>query len=169
MRFTIHLRDLEKESLRFDGEVEPDEVDWNLSDELIQAKGGLGYSLEIEKHEQNLLIQGQLSQSFVCECVRCLQSFTLPILLDAWSGFAALEGEDSLEVVNDLIDLTEILREDVLLALPQHPHCGPQCPGLADSAYVKVAPRLSATDELSSGAKSAWDALDHLNLDNDKD
>lgn len=118
MRFTIHLRDLEKESLRFDGEVEPDEVDWNLNDELIQAKGGLGYSLEIEKHEQNLLIQGQLSQSFVCECVRCLQSFTLPILLEAWSGFAALEGEDSLEVVNDLIDLTEILREDVVLALP---------------------------------------------------
>ena len=72
-------------------------------------------------------------------------------------------------MVNDLIDLTEILREDVLLALPQHPHCGPQCPGLADSAYAKAAPRLSATDELSSGAESAWDALDHLNLDNDKD
>ena len=169
MRFTIHRRDLEKESLRFDGEVEPDEVDWNLNDELIQVEGGLSYCLEIEKHEQNLLLQGQLSQSFVCECVRCLQSFTLPILLDGWSGFAALEGEDSLEVVNDLIDLTEILREDVLLALPQHPHCGPQCSGLADSAYAKAAPRLSATDELSSGAKSAWDALDHLNLDNDKD
>jgi uncharacterized protein len=91
----------------------------------------------------------------------------LPILLEAWSGFAALEGEDSLEVVNDLIDLTEILREDVVLALPQHPHCGPQCPGLADSANAKAAPRHSATDELSSGAKSAWDALDHLNLDND--
>jgi len=169
MRFTIHRRDLEKESLRFDGEVEPDEVDWNLNDELIQAKGGLSYCLEIEKHEQNLLLQGQLSQSFVCECVRCLQSFTLPILLDAWSGFAALEGEDSLEVVNDLIDLTEILREDVLLVLPQHPQCGPQCPGLAGPAYAKAAPRLSATDELSSGAKSAWDALDHLKLDNDKD
>jgi len=169
MRLTIHLRDLEKESLHYDGELEPDEVDWNLNDELIQAKGGLGYSLEIEKHEQNLLIQGQLSQSFVCECVRCLQPFTLPILLDPWSGFAALEGEDSMEVDNDLIDLTQVLREDVLLALPQHPQCGPQCPGLADLANAKAAPKLSATDNFSSGAQSAWDALDHLNLDNDKD
>ena len=48
MRFTIHLRDLEKESLRFDGDVEPDEVDWNLNDELIQAKEGWATLLKLK-------------------------------------------------------------------------------------------------------------------------
>ncbi|MGA1015359.1 MAG: YceD family protein [Limisphaerales bacterium] len=165
MRLLVNLRDLEAESESFQGEVDVDALDLNLADELIRPDGGLQYDLVIDRHEQGLLLHGILRQSFVCECARCLQPFEWSIELSDWSGFASLEGDDALEVQNDLVDLTEVLREDVLLALPQHPHCGDQCPGLVESHSASQ----TSLGRESSEEVSPWEALDHLRLENEKD
>ena len=41
-----------------------------------------------------------------------------------------LEGEEEVPVINDCVDLTPYMREDILLAFPQHPLCEPDCGGL---------------------------------------
>ncbi len=63
-------------------------------------------------------------------------------------------------VDNDLVNLTPYLREDILLALPQHPLCEPECGGL------KLPARAKDPEKTAGKTASAWDALDKLKLKN---
>jgi uncharacterized metal-binding protein YceD (DUF177 family) len=56
------------------------------------------------------------------------------------------------------VDLTPFLREDILLELPQHPLCKPDCSGLKK-------PKAGKSKKNSPGAtadSSAWSELDKL-------
>ena len=64
-----------------------------------------------------------------------------------------------------MVDLTTVLREDILLALPQHPVCGQACRSLGS----KVPGIREPHDAEDFKDSSPWIALDHLNLEKDKD
>ncbi|XOV71338.1 MAG: DUF177 domain-containing protein [Verrucomicrobiota bacterium] len=165
MAFTIDIKHLESDGKNYEGEIPEEELDLGLHDELLHPAGPLQYRLWIEKHEENLLLQGELSQIYRCECARCLKSFEYEATICDWHGFVALEGEESLPINNDTVDLTAVLREDILLVLPQHPVCGQDCQGMVsqvDSAAV-------SDDEVEATGSSPWAALDDLKLENDKD
>ena len=61
-------------------------------------------------------------------------------------------------MVNDLVDLTPFVREDILLEFPQHPLCDRECRGLPKNEPGKA--------KASSGAgpteASAWAELNKL-------
>jgi len=63
-------------------------------------------------------------------------------------------------VINDSVDLTPYLREDIFLAFPQHPLCKSDCRGLAASQPDKG--RKTTRPEPDA---SPWAALDKLKLD----
>ena len=65
------------------------------------------------------------------------------------------------ELINDSVDLTPYLREDIFLAFPQHPLCKSDCRGLA-ARKPETGRRV---DSPQAGA-SPWAALDKLKLDN---
>jgi uncharacterized metal-binding protein YceD (DUF177 family) len=61
------------------------------------------------------------------------------------------------------VDLTPLIREDILLALPVYPHCD------WDRKSQCVGPRLKYLNAAEAPKVSkAWDALDHLNLNRRK-
>jgi uncharacterized protein len=165
MPFTVNIQHLEQEGKEYEGDIPVDELDLDSIDELIHPSGPLSYQLTVEKHETNLLLQGEIEQTFECECARCLKKFELPVIIPDWSGFVALEGEESLPVNNDMVDLTAVLREDILLVLPQHPVCERGCKGLGSKQENDS--QLGDADEVEDS--SPWNALDHLNLEKDKD
>src|SRR5207247_2221061 len=99
-------------------------------DEMIRATRPLRYDLVIEKLQGNILAQGTLRMTLSCCCVRCLEPFEYPLELDGPVCLVELQGEDKPALVNDCVDLTPFLREDILLAFPQHPVCKPECRGL---------------------------------------
>ncbi len=74
--------------------------------------------------------RGQLQLTLECECVRCLRPFQNHLVLKRWACHLPLLGEEKVLVVDDCVDLTPWLREDILLAYPQHPLCEPKCSGL---------------------------------------
>jgi len=164
MSFKVNIQHLQIDGKHYEGEIPVEDLDLNLQDELIHAESGLCYDLWVEKHEENLLLQGELKQMFRCECARCLQPFDFPVRIEDWSGFVALEGEESLEVNNDMVDLTAVLREDILLVLPQHPVCGQDCQGITPAAGTED----GSDDEGQGNNPTPWDALDHLKLEKDK-
>jgi uncharacterized metal-binding protein YceD (DUF177 family) len=156
MPVSVNLRHLEKKNVQLEGEISPEELQIDKSDEMIHPGEPLKYDLEIELSGNNLLVQGKLEFNLDCECVRCLRPFKFPIKLDPYSGFVSLEGEDKAPVSNDLVDLTPYLREDILLAFPQHPLCAAECDRV---------PELTGSKQLGTstkGAKSAWDELNKL-------
>jgi len=71
-----------------------------------------------------------------------------------------LEGEESVPVVNDCVDLTPYVREDILLEFPQHPLCDAECRGLPNSISGKATKPLKS-DQAETGS-TAWSELNKL-------
>lgn len=156
----VNVRHLEEHSLRLKGEMTPADLQLETLDELIRVNHPLFYDLEVQKLEHALLVQGRLALVLDCECARCLRSFEKRIEFEHWVGHIPLAGEEKANVVNDLVDLTPYLREDIVLAFPQHPLCKPECGGLA------LLPKESdkGVGSAEPSLPSPWAALDKLKL-----
>lgn len=164
MPIVVNIRHLEKHNVQLEGQLPVVELDIDTRDEMIQLREPLEYELEAQKLEGGLLIQGQLRLALDCRCVRCLEPFQHHVQLARWVRHLPLQGEDSALVLNDCVDLTPYVREDMLLEFPQHPLCKPGCRGvyLMHSGKVKTTSDNGAT----KGKPSAWAELDKLKLRN---
>ena len=160
MPVRVNLRHLEAHSVKLEGELPVEELDLDLRDEMLQAKQPLEYDLEVEQVEQSLLLRGRLRLLLDCECVRCLKPFQFELSLDPWTCHLTLEGEDAAPILNDCVDLTPYLREDILLEFPRHPLCDPGCQGLQPKAPGKK--KKKAGSAKTDGSSSAWSALNKL-------
>jgi uncharacterized metal-binding protein YceD (DUF177 family) len=160
MPLLVNLCHLEAHNVLLEGELPVEELDLDTRDEMIQAKEPLQYDFEVQKLEHSLLVQGRLQLTLDCQCVRCLKSFNHTIKLDNWASHLPLQGEESVAVVNDCVDLTPYIREDILLELPRHPLCDAECRGLPNSISGKAAKPLKA-DQPETGS-TAWSELNKL-------
>ena len=160
MPLTVNLRHLAAHSVRLQGELPSAELDLGKRDEMIEVAAPLAYNLEVEKVEHGLLIQGELELPLHCTCVRCLKSFESRLELKHWTCHVPLQGEDAAPVVNDLVDLTPFVREDILLEFPQHPLCDRECRGLSKNEPGKAKPNTDAGQ--TEASSSAWAELNKL-------
>jgi uncharacterized protein len=161
MSLSVNLRHLELREVRLKGKLPVSELDLDIQDEMIRLEKPLEYDLEIQRVEHALLVQGRLQLILQCQCVRCLKPFEYDLDLKNWTIHLPLQGEERVEVVNDCVDLTPYVREDILLEFPQHPLCRLDCGGLpkADLARAKKGGIAG-----QSGKSSAWAELDRLKL-----
>jgi len=162
MPLLVNLRHLEAHDLHLEGELPVEELDLNTRDELLQAEDPLQYDFEVQQIEHSLLAQGRLEITLNCQCARCLKPFKHTISLDPWAVHLPLEGEESVPVSNDCVDLTPYVREDILLEFPQHPLCDAECRGLPNSTTGKATKPLKA-DQHESGS-TPWSELNKLKL-----
>ena len=90
-----------------------------------------------------VLVQGDLEGEITLQCARCLEPVSVPIevpveeiyrpTLDVVTGQPVQpEEEDQALWINEhhILDMTEVLRQDVLVALPVHVLCREDCKGL---------------------------------------
>jgi uncharacterized protein len=159
MPLTFNLHHLERKNLLLQGELPVAELELEANDEMVQARTPLRYDLELQQIDQAVLAQGTLALTLDCECVRCLKPFKMELKLEQWACHLPLEGEEKVPVVNDSVDLTPFVREDILLAFPQHPLCKPDCRGLAPKKS-KAGSGVAGPDD----GPSPWAALDKLKL-----
>jgi uncharacterized protein len=159
MALKINLRHLKDNELHLKGELPLDELDIDTKDEIISLSKPMIYDLNIDKLEDGLLVRGRLGIILDCQCVRCLKEFAFRLKMDEWTVHLPLEGEDAVPVINDSVDLTPYIRDDILLAFPQHPLCEPDCKGL--SRPKKTGQVRKRDSELGS---PAWAELNKLKL-----
>jgi uncharacterized protein len=162
MSLHINLRHLEAHEVRLEGELAVEELDIDTCDEVIRLTQPLQYRLVAQKLEEAVLLTGRLTLRLDCECVRCLKPFAFPLRLDPWACHLPLEGEDAVPVINDTVDLTPFVREDILLELPQHPLCGTECRGLPKRKSGKAKNAKSAGPPETGSP--AWAELNKLKL-----
>jgi len=162
MPLILNLRHLESGELHLQGEIPVAELDMGIRDAVVQATLPLEYDLQVQELEEALLLQGRLRLPLSCECVRCLKAFDVSLDLLGWACHVPLEGEEAVPVVNDCVDLTPYLREDILLEFPQHPLCSPDCRGLPQTWVSEPEKGLSVAP--ADAKPSAWGALDKLKL-----
>ena len=162
MPLLINIRHLEHEAVTLRGQLPGADLDLDCIDEMIRVASPLEHDLLVQRHERSILVRGSLRLTLACECVRCLKAFEHRLELDEWSCLLPLEGEDKVLTSNDCADLTPYVREDIVLAFPQHPLCEPECRGLLSGlqALARQSTGAHATGDLSS----AWAALNKLKL-----
>ncbi len=119
--------------------------------------GPLNHDLQVVREGDSLHVAGHLEADFTLQCGRCLARFPYRVDLDAYRAEIPLENDAT-------IDLTETLREDILLALPNFPRCEDgnveprDCP--AEGRFDSTPP----ADEtgLPGAERGIWNALDQL-------
>ena len=165
MPLKVNLRHLEERAQQFRGELPAEELEFGALDELIQTPEPLVFDLEAELLDENILVRGCLRLPLHCECVRCLKPFVHDLELAGWAAALPLTGEDRVAVADDAVDLTPQIREDILLAFPQHPLCEPGCRGLPGAVPVNAEKPSGASQTVE--ASSAWAELNKLKFEKD--
>jgi uncharacterized protein len=160
MPLTFNLRHLEKRNLHLTGELPPGDLDAEGLDELITLQSPLQYDLTLERLSNSVLVHGYLAVMLECECARCLKKFQKWVRLDPWNADLPLTGEEKVAVDNDCVDLTPLIREDILLAFPQHPLCEIDCSGLPKSRQKPVEQGNGASQSVE--VSSPWAELNKL-------
>lgn len=148
---------LPEEGKSFEGEIDP--AIYDLPKHDAQPAGPLYYDLHAQRFEDELLVRGFLSSSFRFTCCRDNQEFIQTIYLEEFG--------QSFEIEESNVDLTEALREEVLMNFPSYPRCDE-----ADEPHdCKIEERYLAVDKnLDDGVDEApqsksdprWDALNQL-------
>jgi len=110
----FHVADIPDEGLQIEGEADPSLFALPADD--VQPVGPLVYSLTVYHAGDSLHLSGAISCEFKMQCVRTLKHFNQTIELDPYASDIELNDKST-------IDLTERLREDILLDLPAHPVC----------------------------------------------
>ena len=162
MRLTFNLRHIERKDLHLAGELPTAALELEAVDELVKVGETLHYDLTVERLSQSVLVRGQLRFTFHCECARCLKAFVETVALEDWTCDLPFEGEERVKVDNDSVDLTPFVREDILLAFPQHPLCRTECSGLLKGPHQDSQPASGAYQ--SGDVSPAWAVLDKLKL-----
>ena len=136
----IDVARLDDEGETFRGEV--DIID--LNERFVKPFGGVRYELRAQLFGTELLVKGRVEQDFTLVCGRCLNEFDTTISVNDF--------ETSLEVAEnaEFVDLTNDVRESIILALPSYPVCDENCPGIAVQSEVP--------------GDNRWDALDALKV-----
>jgi uncharacterized protein len=160
MPILVNLRHLERKNEQLEGELPVGELDVEGVDELIHVEEPLRYSVEAQKLGNNILVQGNLRLMLKCECSRCLKPFSQPLELKDWACHLPLEGDDKVPVINDCVDLTPYMREDILLEFPRHPLCKADCGGLPGKAIGKTKKTGGASQ--TNTISSDWAELNKL-------
>ena len=103
----------------------------------VQLRATLG-------HADQILVRGAIRTRLEGECRRCLGHVEMPVALEPTLLFmprvgeavdedGELEEDDGLRLYDDRaleIDLTEVVREELILNVPAWPLCRPDCRGL---------------------------------------
>jgi len=160
MSLQLSLIDLEKAPRRLQGTVPVSDLALGVKDDLLHFDHPLEYDLEAEQLGEAVLVQGRLHLPVNCECARCLQPFVQEVNLEEWAVHLPLTGSDKVALNGDWVDLTPYLREDIVLALPQHPVCGAGCGGMKKPPPETQNPVGTGSSETSE----TWAALDRLKL-----
>lgn len=107
---------------------------------ILTAPPGSDVDLDVrvESVVEGVLVTGTVSMDVTGECSRCLDPIEHEVTVDVTELYAypdsatdtSTDADEVSRVVDDLIDLEPIARNELLLALPQAPLCDEDCQGL---------------------------------------
>ena len=154
-RGILPLEEFPEEGLFVEGEA--DGALFGIDNTGAQSVGPLSYSLEAQLYETELVLRGSISATFRMRCDRCLREFDYTVDIEELTISCDVRGKV-------VADVTEDLREEILLELPGYPKCeisGLECEindTFCDFRLDKD-PHSGVNSATPSG-NSVWDALD---------
>ncbi len=171
----LSVKEMELRKIRFDETFEPGRIDF--SGELLEAASPLhatGVAQLLPYTDGEVRIEGRYTVEITAQCDRCLgvARFPLDASFDLLYQPASVigNGEEEVEIdesqteigfyQGDGLELEDILREQVVLALPMQRVCGENCPGICPVCGNNR--KESACDCRIEKSDDRWAALRNL-------
>ena len=113
----------------------------------VPAGEPIELDVRLESVTEGVYVSGTVQAALTGECARCLDELTDEVEVEVSELFAYPDSvtdettdEDELpRVVDEMVDVEQIVRDAVVLALPLAPLCRPDCPGLCPDCGEKWA------------------------------
>src|SRR4051794_33553165 len=144
--------------------VQPDELD--VDDPRLVPGAPVTGRLHLESLGDGIVLTGAVTAEWAGTCRRCLGAATGTATADVHEIYqSTLTDPDAFELTGDQLDLRPMVRELVLLELPDAPVCRDDCAGLCPTCGVD---RNEATCTCATTATDPrWDALGALRAELD--
>ena len=138
----ITLQQLERNPVRFSVSVRPDDIEFATELTQISALTAEGSAVLINHAVGEIRVQGRVDVEMSVACDRCLEAVRLPVRSDFDLVYLPADesggGEHEVEQAaievgfyeGSGLELNDILREVVLLALPMQVVCDQACKGI---------------------------------------
>ncbi len=144
-----------EEGSNYEGD-EPGSIMQVEGDTFIRKSGDVHYSLYAQHVCEELVVRGNLSVELDLQCARCSEFFSTTVgVSDFLRAYPAPDGTDS-------VDITEDLREDILLHVPGFPVCSEGCKGVCPQCGADL--NKGSCECKTEDGPNPWTALDGLNL-----
>ena len=161
---TFSLGLLEKQDIPLQGTLKPEVLE--LEDDLIfTAEDDITYDLVVRKVSGGALVNGKVSTRLTGACGRCLQPAEIVLETDDLQLFIELGDEE-------IVDITEDIRAELLINLPANLLCSDDCAGLCpvcgankNTTNCDCVIEKDDFESPDSDEPSPWDALDKLKFD----
>jgi uncharacterized protein len=153
----IEVAKVPPEGTRYEGE-EPESILGLDQSELVKPEGAVSYDFQVEKVSHELIVTGALKVKLSVECSRCGDFFSTTMTDSSFlRAYAVPEGTGT-------VDLTEDIREDILVNLDPFPLCSPTCKGLCPQCGKNLNEGPCACKP-ANGKPGNWAGLDKLKLE----
>jgi DUF177 domain-containing protein len=142
--------------------VPPAEID--LDDDRVA--GDIAIAIDAISSVDGVVVHGTVSTPWRGQCRRCLTDVagtSVSVVEELFQQHP--EHEDAIEITGDRIDLAPVVREYVLLDLPDLPLCKDDCAGICPNCGIDR--NVATCDCDTSVTDPRWSALEGLNLDDE--
>lgn len=148
----IDISRLKRDGEEFVGEI--DDSVYGFADDYLVPFAGLRYHLFAQQLGGELLVRGSLEQDFSAVCSRCGADFDFTAKIPDF--VTSLEVDEK----SEFMDLTNELRDSIILSLPTYPVCREDCRGICPVCGRNLNEgSCLCSDEERDGR---WDVLDSL-------
>lgn len=137
----------------FSGEEPSDLFDLGNAEDVKPA-GPIRYNIRVSPAGNSIVVQGVLKADLAFECVRCAEFFQFTVCEPEFMVVREISNKD------ESIDLTQDIRESMILAFPTNPLCAPDCRGLCPRCGTNLNKKNCRC--AASSTDWRWSALNNL-------
>ena len=122
-RMKIYVNRIPAEGLRDHAAYDPSMMDMDRDD--IHPAQPFEIDTLIAKADQELVVNAHIRCALRLTCARCLEEFSSLVSAEAMFSYKVRP--------TDIVDITEDVRQEIILAYPMIPICQPDCKGLCSA------------------------------------
>ena len=119
----IRVNRIPEEGLKEHARYDPTTMDMDRDDIHLREPFEVTASVTVAQRE--LIVDADISAPLQMACARCLAEFPFTMRLDAVFTYRVKP--------TDIVDITDDVRQEIILAYPMIPVCKPDCKGLCRS------------------------------------
>ncbi len=161
-RVLLYIAQIEENGVQLIHQISPTFLELAPEDRFHTA-GDVCIDFIAKNVGSSILVQGTIKTTISCECDRCLEKFDYPVDIDDYCQY--------FDNFDDYIDLTDTIREDILLAFPTRPLCQPDCIGFCpicgtnlNISECECDQEILEEEEESEEASGIWSCFDNIDL-----